>query len=420
VCSITDTRSVITDLLSPAAVADPHTVHGALREHAPVTWLPEHHAWFIGRHHDVHAAFRDLRLSSDRLTPLEARLDPAARAVLGETFELLRGWMVFHDPPHHERLRDPVRRAFTPRTVDALRPHVEQVVDACLDQMEHDLDASGRTDVVDRLAFPIPAIVIAELLGVPPADRDEFKTWSTQLAAVVFGTSDRSSQASRAAAGTAKFVEYFTELIAHYERNPADNLITALIEARETADPPLAATELVGACTLLLFGGHETTTNFIGNATRSLIDHPDQLRWLTEHPEAVPGAVEELHRYDGSSKIMVRIVGEAHERSGVEMQAGQTVFLGLSAAGRDPRVFVDPDRLRLERPDAHRHLGFGHGLHFCLGAPLARLETQIAVGRMVARFGVLELALSPDELQYGATILGHGLSALPVTRRSGH
>lgn len=410
-----DTRSVITDLLSPPAIEDPARVHGALREHAPVVWLPEHRAWFIGRHADVLAAFRDERLSSDRLTPLESRLDDRARQALGETFELLRGWMVFHDPPHHERLRDPVRRAFTPRAVEALRPHVIDVVDACLDEMAADIDTTGRTDLVARLAFPLPAIVIAELLGVPPGDRDEFKTWSSQLAAIVFGTSDRDTQAERAAAGTARFAEYFTELIAHYERHPGDNLISALLAARDTADPPLGATELVGACTLLLFGGHETTTNLIGNSALSLIEHPDQQTWLGEHPDAVAGAVEELHRFEGSSKVMVRIVGEPHERHGRSLERGQTVFLGLAAAGRDPRVFDEPDRLRLDRSDAHRHLGFGHGLHFCLGAPLARLETQVAIGRLVARLAPFELAVHPSELRHGATILGHGLTTLPIT-----
>ncbi len=406
---------MITDLLAPRAVADAHGVYHELREHAPITWLPEHHAWFVARYDGVHAAFRDLRLSSDRLTPLEARLDPDARAILADTFDLLRGWMVFHDPPHHERLRGPVRRAFTPRAVEALRPHVVEVVDECLDDMAADIAEHDRTDLITRLAFPLPAIVIAELLGVPVADRDEFKTWSTQLAAIVFGTSDRSSQAERAAAGTARFAEYFTGLIEHYERHPADNLISALIAARDTAEPPLSATELVGACTLLLFGGHETTTNLIGNATRALVEHPDQLRWLGANPDAIGGAVEELHRFDGTTKLMVRIVGEGHEREGVEFEPGQTVFLGTASANRDPRAFDRPDELHLDRPDAHKHLGFGYGLHFCLGAPLARLETQIAIGRLVGRFADLELAVGPDELRYGATILGRALDELPVT-----
>jgi cytochrome P450 len=406
---------ITTDLLSVDAVDDPHRVYRELREHAPISWLPEHRAWFIATHHGVHEAFRDLRLSSDRLTPLEARLDPSVLAVLGPTFELLRGWMVFHDPPHHERLRAPVRRAFTPRAVDALRPHIASVVDTCLDVMAERLHDGEPVDLVHELAFPLPAIVIAELLGVPPSDRDDFKTWSTQLAAIVFGTANRAEQAATAAEGTARFVEYFTALIDEYERSPADNLISALIEARDLAEPPLSASELVGACTLLLFGGHETTTNLIGNAARSLLDHPDQLAWLHDRPDAIVNAVEELHRFDGSSKVMVRIVAEPHARQGREFEPGQTVFLGISAANRDPAVFDAPDRLRLDRPEAPRHLGFGYGLHFCLGAPLARLETQIAIGGLVRRFPHLRMAVAPDDLRYGATILGRGLTRLPVT-----
>ncbi|MCU0261867.1 MAG: cytochrome P450, partial [Ilumatobacteraceae bacterium] len=207
---------MITDLLSAAAIRDPHEVYRDLREHAPVTWLPEHRAWFVATHAGVQAGFRDTRLSSDRLTPLEARLGTDARELLGPTFELLRGWMVFHDPPAHERLREPVRRAFTPKAVEALRPHVHEIVDGCLDEMEARLRDGEVVDVHRALAFPVPAIVIAELLGVPPDDRDEFKTWSSQLAAIVFGTNDRSTQAARAAEGTRRFVEYFTELVAHY------------------------------------------------------------------------------------------------------------------------------------------------------------------------------------------------------------
>jgi cytochrome P450 len=407
---------VITDLLSDAAVHDPHAVYRTLREHAPVTWLPEHRAWFVATYDEVQAAFRDPRLSSDRLTPLEARLDPAAQQLLGPTFDLLRGWMVFHDPPQHERLRGPVRRAFTPRSVERLRPHVEEVVAACLDDLASQLDATGTADLVEHLAFPLPAIVIAELLGVPPSDRDEFKTWSDQLAAIVFGASNRPQQAATAAAGSARFAEYFTELVAHYERHPADNLISALIAARDEADPPLGAVELVGALTLLLFGGHETTTNLIANSVVSLLTHPDQLRWLRHHLDRIAPACEELHRFDGSSKVMVRVVAEGHERAGMVMEAGQTVFLGLASANRDPAAFERPDELWLARPDAHRHLGFGAGLHFCLGAPLARLETTIALGRLVERFDDLALAVDPAELRYGATILGRGLGQVPLCR----
>jgi cytochrome P450 len=406
---------VLTDLLDPHAVADPHAVYRALREQGPITWLPEHRAWFVATYDEVHAGFRDLRLSSDRLTPMERRLAPEAADLLGPTMALLRGWMVFHDPPHHERLRGPLRRAFTPRTVDELRPHVLEIVETHLDEITERLHAGETVDLVEQLAFPLPAIVIAELLGVPTSDRDEFKHWSNQLAAIVFGTSDRGAKVTEAAAGSARFAAYFTDLIERYRTHPADNLISALISAGAEADPPLDPVELVGACTLLLFGGHETTTNLIGNAALALMSHPDQLRLLAARPELIDTAVEELHRFDGSSKVMVRVAAEDHVRAGVEMTAGQTVFLGIASANRDPAAFPEPDRLDLTRADAHRHLGFGYGLHFCLGAPLARLEARIALGRLVARLPGLQLATDPTDLEWGATILGRGLRRLPVT-----
>ena len=273
--------------------------------------------------------------------------------------------------------------------------------------------ADGRGGRPDRRArLPPPGDRHRRALGVPADDRDEFKTWSNQLAALVFGASGDPRQAATAAAGSARFAAYFTGLIEHYERHPDDNLISALIAAKDEADPPLRATELVGACTLLLFGGHETTTSLIGNALLALLQHPEQQRWLQEHPEATEHALEELHRFDGSSKVMVRIVAEEHERLGVAMEPGQTVFLGVAAANRDPARFPDPDRLVLDRADAGRHLGFGYGLHFCLGAPLARLESQVAIRRLLDRLPDLELAVGPDELRWGATILGRGLSAL--------
>lgn len=404
----------VTDLLSAEAVRDPHAVYRALRETAPVVWLPEHRAWFCSTYDAVHAGFRDQRLSSDRLTPLEARLPDPARQVLGDTFELLRGWMVFHDPPAHERLRNPVRRAFTPRTEESLRPFVERVVDECIDDVVTRLRDGEVVDLVDALAFPLPAIVIAELLGIPASDRDEFRTWSAQLAAIVFGASSGPGQAERAAAGAARFAAYFEDLLAQRARRPGDDLVSALLAAQPLAEPPLTASELVGACTLLLFGGHETTTNLIGNSVVTLLTHEAEWAWLRERPDAVAVAAEELHRYDGSSKVMVRIAAEDHERDGVEVRRGQTVFLGIASANRDPAAFERPDELLLDRVDAQRHLGFGYGLHFCLGAPLARLESVVALDRVARRLGPMELAVAPGELAWGATILGRGVSHLPV------
>ena len=405
---------VITDLLSVEAVRDPFPVYRALREHAPVTWLPEHRAWFVGTHELVLEAFRSPALSSDRLTPVERRLDDERRALLGDTFDLLRGWMVFHDPPQHERLRWPVRRAFTPRTVEQLRPFVERVVRDCVRTI-HERLADGETvDLVPELAFPVPAIVIAELLGVPASDREAFKTWSNDLATVVFGTTADPRRAEQAARGTQRFTEYFTALVAERERHPGDDLISALVAARDDADPPIAPMELVGACTLLLFGGHETTTGMITLAAHSLARHPHERERVAAGPVDTAVAVEELHRFDGPSKVMVRVAHDDVRLGEVEITTGQNVFLGLAAANRDPAVFDAPDELRLDRDTAFRHVGFGHGIHHCLGAPLARLETAVAVEAIVRDLGAWDVAVDDDELPWGGSVLGRGLGSLPV------
>lgn len=399
------------DLLAPEAVTDPHATFTALRELGPIVWMTRHRAWLFTTHEAVRLGFHDQRLSSDRLTPLEARLDEGTRAAMGQTFELLRGWMVFHDEPEHTRLRDPLRRTFTPSRVTDLRPRIEEIVDELLD----DLAGIDDPDLVRDFAFPLPAIVIAELLGVPAEDRDEFKHWSDQLAAIVFGTSNRDAGAKRAAAGSAKFADYFAGLIERYSAEPTDNLISALIAVTDDdPDAGLAPSELVGALTLLLFGGHETTTNLISDSMHSLLTHPEQHGWIIEHPEQFPAALEELHRFDGSTKLMVRIVGETHEREGVELDSGQTVFLGVLGANRDPAVFDEPDELRMERSNARSHLGYGYGGHFCLGAALARLETEVAVSRLIDRFPDIMLRAG-SEVTWGDVLLGRGPTSLPVS-----
>ncbi|MGK0274097.1 MAG: cytochrome P450 [Ilumatobacter sp.] len=399
------------DLLAPNAIADPHAIFAALRELGPIVWLTRHRAWMFTTHEAVRLGFHDQRLSSDRLTPLEARLDDSSRAAMGQTFDLLRGWMVFHDEPEHTRLREPLRRTFTPSRVTDLRPRIEEIVDELLD----DLAGIDEPDLVRDFAFPLPAIVIAELLGVPAEDRDDFKHWSDQLAAIVFGSANRTAGIERAAAGSAKFVDYFTGLVDRNTSEPTDNLISALIAVtNDDPDAGLAPTELVGALTLLLFGGHETTTNLISNSMHSLLQHPAQQRRLRSQPDKLGGALEELHRFDGSTKLMVRVVGEDHERDGIAMEAGQTVFLGVLGANRDPVVFGDPNDLRLDRSNARSHLGYGYGGHFCLGAALARLETEVAVGRLIERFP--HLALRDDAaVTWGEVLLGRGPTVLPIS-----
>jgi cytochrome P450 len=411
-------RQVTVDLLTPAAVSDPYAAFGEWREQGPVVWSDTHRAWVISRYSGVREGFNDVeRLSSDRLTPYWRRLSPERSDKLGTTFELLRGWMVFHDAPMHAALRDPVRKAFTPRQLDRLRPKIKAITAELLDAMAE----RDEVDFKAELAFPLPALVIAELMGVEGSARDNFKNWSAKLAAIVFGESDNPNRDDRAAEGAAEFVEFFSWLIQRRRDEPGDDLVSALLAAiggseLDATDDAGELTELrlIGACTLLLFAGHETTTNLLANSALALMRHPDQARLLLERPELTDLAVEELLRFDGPVKVMVRAVRSDHERDGVHLRRGETVYLGISGAQRDPAAWDQPDQLMLDRPFDRTRPGvaFGQGAHFCLGAALARLEARIAVPSVLSRFP--RMRLLTDDVRWEPQIVSRTMVELPV------
>jgi cytochrome P450 len=423
VTDVSYVRRVTVDLLTPEAVSDPYAAFGEWRESGPVVWSDSHRAWLITRYSGVRAGFSDAeRLSSDRLTPYWRRLPPKRIEKLGTAFELLRGWMVFHDAPMHAALRDPVRKAFTPRQLDRLRPKIQKIaaelLDAMVDRDELDFKA--------EFAFPLPALVIAELMGVEGSARGRFKDWSTKLAAIVFGESNKPDQDERAAEGAAEFVEFFGWLIQRRRAEPGDDLVSALLAAFDEselgeANPDqaggLTEVRLIGACTLLLFAGHETTTNLLANSALALANHPDQARLLLERPELIELAVEELLRFDGPVKVMVRAVSRDHERDGVQLRRGEMVYLGISGAQRDPRAWDRPDQLVLDRPfDRTRPgLAFGQGAHFCLGAALARLEARLAVPAMLNRFP--RMRVLTDSVRWEPQIVSRTMVELPVAPR---
>lgn len=393
------------NLLSAEALADPYAFLAALRsEHGPVLWSRRHRAWLLTSHAEVAGGYRDGRLSSDRVGAIAKRLDPAGRAAMAPTLDLLSGWMVFRDEPDHTRLRDPVRWAFTPKAVEGLRARVQSLVDGLLD----DVVAAGGADLVATFAFPLPAMVIAHLLGVPSADRDRFGTWSRKLAAVVFGAGDDPNRRALATEGSAEFAEYFRWLVAKREAEPGDDLVSALVAAQ--GEEGLSREELAGACTLLLFAGHETTADLLANGTVALLRHPGERERLHRDPGLWPLAVEELLRYDAPTKVQVRVVAETHERSGRLLEAGDIVYLCLAGANRDPAEFPEPDRLDVGR-DPRTHIAFGLGAHHCLGAPLARLEGQIGLRSLFERCREITLA---GDLAYEQLIASRSLTALPV------
>ena len=391
------------DLRSPENDTDPHALFHRLRAEAPIHWSPAHRAWLVVTHRAVTDGFNARWLSSDRIPSFE-RVAAGRDPRFGRVVALLRGWMVFRDPPAHTALRDPVRQVFTPRRVRAIEDSAVVMTEELLDGLAE----SGGGELGRHLADPLPALVIADLLGVPRADRGEFQAWSDELSRVVFAAEAGAGNTDRAIAAADRFFDYFGDLIEHRGRHPGDDLISALVTASGPGGPDPA--ELVGACTLLLFAGHETTAGLIATGARLLIDHPGERARLAADPGLWPTAVDELMRMDGPAKLMVRKATEDRPWETADLHRGDTVFLVILAANHDPAVFADPDRLDVGR-DPNPHLGFGWGLHHCLGAALARMEARVALRRLFERFPELR-ATTP--VRWGGGIVGRGVAPYEV------
>lgn len=396
------------EILSPEAVADPHGYFAPLREQHSVLWDPRHRSWLVLRHGEVSEALKDPTFSSDRIAPFIDRkltgpdTDPKIRAA----FEILRDWLVFNDPPRHTRLRKLIFKAFTPRAI----ARMGEDTDALCTELLSALPRTGAVDLKRDFADPLSATVIAQMLGVPPEDRDRFKAWSADASAVVSGGLDDPDRYTRAAAGMTELAAFCQGLIDQYRRSPVDNLMTRLVEAQEE-DETLTDAEVIATCTLVLFAGHETTANLIANAVRALLLHPEQLAALRDGRVPVRPAVEELLRFDGPGKAMMRVLTANRELGGRQMRAGQRVFLILASANHDPRVFDAPNELRLDR-DHNPHIAFGHGVHHCMGSSLARMEASVAIPRVLAEFP--DMWLTDAELAYQPVLLARGLESLPV------
>ena len=400
------------DLLAPGAREDPYRLYRRLRDQDGENWSRPEGWRTLTRYDDVAAALRDPRLSSERTQPYFARayvsgLAHDLREQLRPYADYRARMMLYRDPPDHSRLRGIVQRRFTPGAIERLRPRIQQIVGDLLDKAA----ARGQLDVVADLADPLPATVIAELLGIRPEDHAEMRAWCDDLAAVT-GASDTSRERfERARLAMPGSVAFLQRVIDEHRQHPRDDLVGLLLAA-EGRGEAVGAVEMVGYCALLLIAGLETTRNLIGNAVHALLRHPDQLRLLREQPSLLPVAVEELLRYDGPVQMTGRVASEALELNGKHIRRGQLIECWLGAANRDPLRFPDPDRLDLRRPD-NRHLAFGHGIHFCLGAPLARLEAQVAIGELLRV--APGLAPATDHLEWQDGLMFHGLRALPVT-----
>src|ERR1051326_982301 len=390
----------------PAVTADPFPVFRRLQEEDPIHWSEGLKSWVVTRYEDVRRIAVDRELSADRVRPYFEILPSEEQRRLRDLQHYLTLWAVFKDAPDHTRLRGLMNRAFTPRAVEALRPNIERIVDDLLDNIVE----RGEADFIANFAYPLPASVIMDMLGVPRADLAVMKLWSDEMALFVGIARATPDKYMRAQVGTREMAAYFRQLIAARRACSREDMISALIAAEEQ-DQRLSEDEIVATCILLLFAGHETTANLIGNGLIALLGNPDQLAKLRARPDRAASAVEECLRYDGPSGALARLVDIAHEFGGRKLAKGDRVDAFMNAANRDPRRFPDPDRFDIERDD-NRHLTFGHGAHFCLGAPLARLEAQIAFPRIFARLARLELAT--DRFEWIDSLALRGVKRLPV------
>jgi len=384
---------------------EPLKYFARMRAKAPATpvRMPEgNRAWMVTRYAEVRAALADPRLAKDwvgKLKPADFEPDPVT-GYLGRH-------LLSVDPPDHTRLRRLVVKAFTARRIAALRPRIEEITASLLDSMAGRFaSGDGSADLIEAFAFPLPITVICELLGVPAADQNQFEGWSHAIVSSVV------SEDEFIAAGTAMF-HYFTELLASKRQAPTDDLVSALIAARDSGDS-LDERELIAMLFLLLVAGHETTTNLIATGTLALLTSPAELARLRDDWSLLPGAVEELLRYSNPlNHTTDRFTVEEVSLGGVTIPAGEWVLCVTSSANRDPSRFPAPDVLDLGR-DASGHMAFGHGIHYCLGAPLARLEGEIAFRALLTRFPGLSLAVPESSLRWRPSSLIHGLETLPV------
>jgi pimeloyl-[acyl-carrier protein] synthase len=382
-------------------IADPYPTYRRLQAEDPVHQHPLGF-WVLTRYEHVVATLRDPRAIKEPIAAFVA-------ARFGTPVPAIGLSMLDRDPPDHTRLRGLVSKAFTPRMIERLRPDVQAIVDGLVDEAED----TGSIDLIEQFAYPIPVTVICRMLGVPVADHERFKGWGLDIArgldAIMLPPD--SEVAKRSMASRLAIAGYFRELIAERRRTPRADLLSELIAAEEAGDR-LSEQELVATCILLLIAGHETTVNLIGNGTLALLRHPDQLQLLRAQPGLIAGAVEELLRFDGPVQRTARIPSEDLTLGGRTIPQGDLVMPFIGAADRDPAQFPEPDRLNITRAE-NRHVAFGLGIHFCLGAPLARIEGQIAIATLLRRLP--RLALATDRPAFRPSLTLRGLEALPVS-----
>ncbi len=399
------------DLGNSATNADPFPEFARLRADDPVHWSPAMKAWIVTRYADVkQVALNNRQISADRLTPFFKSNPEYQKGTIESLVRYLNHWMVFRDPPDHTRLRRLFNKAFTPTSVENLRANVEDIVAHLIDGMRGKAARGETVDYIADFAYPLPASVIMDLLGVPRADLERVKHWSDDIALFIGSAQVAGNKYLRAEAGARAMADYFRILVEDRTARPRDDMISQLVLARDDRDA-LSTDEIIGTCILLLFAGHETTTNLIGNGFLYSMKHRAQWERLVADPSLAATAVEEFLRYDGPSGALARVASADLEMAGKTIREGQRVFAFVNAANRDPEAFEEAERFDIGRTQ-NPHLTFGHGIHFCLGAPLARLEAQIAATRLAERLP--HIRLSGGEPEWHDSLILRGVKRLPV------
>ncbi|XXX73803.1 cytochrome P450 [Sorangium sp. So ce134] len=395
------------DLLSPEFFADPHPTLQRMRAEDPVYWDPVLNVYCLTRYEDVQLITRDPRFSAERVDYYINVVPAPLREKLERYNEFISHWMVLADPPRHTRLRGLVAKAFTPQVVEGLRPVIQEIANERIDAVR----AERRMDIIRDIAHPLPGMVIGKLLSIPGEDTERLKRWSDAIFTLLGAPCPDEEAIELGHQAVLGYEGYLRDLLEERRARPGDDVLSRLLLAEDQGST-LTDAELISTCALLLASGHETTTHLIGNGVLALIRNPDQLQRLRERPQIIDKAVEEILRYDGAGFQSSRRAREDVEIRGVRIEAGQIAFGFLQAANRDPARFPDPDRLDILRKD-NRHIAFGAGIHFCLGAQLARVEAQVALNTIVQRLP--DLALAEPRLEWHQSFLVRGLRALPVT-----
>ncbi len=398
------------DLKSDEAIQDPYGLFAEMRETAPVHWNPSVKAWVVVRHMDAKAVLTDTRFSVEKLNPLVDHLSGKNKSKVGEIARVLGDWMVFRDPPSHTRLRRVLQGAFKPRELRKQRRMVERVAEELIDTLED----RRQIDFLQDFAWPFPAFVIADLMGIDRMHVAKLKEWAVEIGKFVLIARSTPDKYDRAAKAIREISIFYQEVVDDHRQNPRDDLIGLMIRGGDDGSDVMSDDEIVSPLVLMFFAGHETTTNLIANGMLNLLRHPNQMALIIQKSALIPLAVEEFLRYESSVQMVARIAADEIELGGETIAKGDRVYALTAAANRDPEYFENAEHFNITRRQ-NPHYAFGLGIHLCLGAPLARIEAQVAFAALFRRFS--DFKLETDTVEWSDEFVTRSLKALPISFR---